>query len=378
MGQLSTQLLGFSMRSPLIAAPGPMTRSASSVEELANAGIGAVITKTIVQPTSVNPQPCLCREKPYFFNTERCSTVPVEEWLGTELPRMSELGIPIIASIGMTPDDIGQLAKAVVRAGADMLELSVYGPNDDPRPKASAVLRAKESVDVPVIVKLGHRVSDIVEFGEAVKQAGADALSAIDAVKCGLLVNMDKRQPVLMEQGYGRMSGEAIKPLALYDAAQLAHYVRLPVVGTGGIMSGVDALEMICCGATAVGIVTTLLVNGARHITVMHNQMLDYLHAHGVAALDEIRGSVLSQIDHSDIREERREYELRRVSRRGRVAVISQSVCTGCGVCARSCPYRAVYHEDSVYLIEESLCEACGLCVSMCPEDAIELGRKAR
>lgn len=377
MTTIGVNLLGFELRSPLVAASGPMTRNFAAIERLATAGIGAAITKTILLSPSVNPQPCLYRGRGYFLNTERCSTIPLKRWLDEELPRLRTLDIPIIASIGMTPDDAAELAPQVVNAGAQMLELSIFTGYDDPQPMVDAVRRVKAAVDVPVIVKLSSNVHDIVEFGHAVKDAGADAVSAIDAVKAGIAIDPVTGRPALLQQGFGRISGEAIKALALYNVAQLTHYVKIPIIGTGGVTSGIDAIEMISCGATAVGICTTLIIDGSEKTTRINEQILEFMNEHGFSSLDEIRGQTLSQIDFPKTTEERQEYEKRQVQVTDRAAFIDQETCAKCGICRRVCLYSAVDELDGAFRIDPELCQACGLCVSMCPVNAINYKEKA-
>jgi len=371
MTKIETQFLGFTLRSPLIASSGPMTRDFNSIRRLETAGIGAVITKTILLNPSINPQPCLYRRNGYFLNTERCSTLTFRQWQDEELPRLSQLDIPVIASIGMTPEDVEELAEPVVKAGADMLELSIFTPYDNSTPMIEAIRRVKKTVDVPVSVKLSHNVYDTVEFGKAVREAGADAISAIDAVKAGLHLDLRTGCPGLLEQGFGRISGEAIKPLALYDVVQLAHYVKLPIIGTGGIMSGIDALEMISCGAVAVGICTVTIVKGPAVVSRINEQMIQFMQDHGISSLEELRGRVLAQIDFPKSIEERQEYEKRPVKLINKVAFIDQGVCTRCELCQRICLYGAVEKDKERFLIRSSICEGCGLCISMCPVEAI-------
>ena len=371
MINISTQLLGFKLRSPLIAASGPMTSDFAAIERLSQAGIGAAITKTILLEPSINPRPCMYRGERYFLNTERCSTISLQQWCNSELPKLKELGIPIIASIGMTPEEAKQLARQVTDAGADMLELSIFTPYDDPSPMAEAVRRVKKVVNVPVSVKLSANVHDIVEFGLAVRDAGADAISAIDALKAGLHVDLETKRPAMLEQGFGRISGEAIKELALYHVAQLAHYVGLPLIGTGGVMSGIDALEMISCGAVAVGVCTALIVNGPHSVTTMNDRIAQFMRQHDLDTLDQLRGEVLTQIDFPSSVEERREYEKQRTDASKMVAFIEQDQCTQCQTCHRVCLYGAVEEREGRFFIRPSICEGCGLCVSMCPAGAI-------
>lgn len=376
MAMIDVELLGFKLHSPLVAASGPMTRNCASIKRLADAGIGAAITKTVLLTPSMDPQPCLYRGKSYFLNTERCSTLSLERWLDDEIPRLRELDIPIIVSIGMTPDEVEQLAPQVVAAGAQMLELSIFTSYDDPRPMVEAVRRVKAKVDVPVLVKLSPNVHDLVEFGRAVRDAGADAVSAIDALKAGLHVDVVTGQPVLLEQGFGRISGEAINPLALYSVAQLVHYVGIPVIGTGGVMSGNDAIEMLSCGAAAVGVCTALILGGAEKVARMNGEIIKSMERYGFDSINEIRGRTLSQIDFPKTTEERQEYEKRRVQTVNLTAFINQEICVRCGVCRKVCLYEAVEEHEDVFSIVPSQCKVCGLCVSMCPVRAIDYKEK--
>ncbi|MCD6418956.1 4Fe-4S binding protein, partial [bacterium] len=221
-------------------------------------------------------------------------------------------------------------------------------------------------------------VHDIVEFGRAIKDAGADAVSAIDAVKAGIAVDPVTGRPALLQQGFGRISGESIKPLALCNVAQLAHYVGIPIIGMGGVTTGVDAIEMISCGATAVGMCTALIIGGPEKVAQVNEEIRKFMREHGFSSLDEIRGRTLSQIDFPETTEERQEYEKRPVQAMDWTAVIDQGRCVKCGVCRRVCLYGAVDERDGAFVIDPKRCKACGLCVSMCPVSAIEYKEKAR
>jgi len=369
---LSVEFLGFKLRNPLIAAPGPFTRDYYSIAKLVDAGIGAVITKTILPKPSVNPRPCLYRGHGFFLNTERCSTLPLSQWLEKELPKAATLSIPIIASIGMTPEEVVQIAKPVVAAGAHMLELAIFTPYDDPTPMVKAVQLTKKEVDVPIIVKLSCNVHDLVEFGEAVKEAGADALSAIDALKAGISVDSQTGRPVLLEQGFGRISGEAIKPLALYHVAQLAYYVGLPIIGTGGVFSAQDVIDMFYCGASAVGICTALILYGPDIIKGILQQLCEKLYKLGVSSLQDIRGKTLEWIDFPHDVEERREYEKRVWEEKQLVANINLELCIACGRCEKMCLYQAITPFKNKFNVLKEKCQGCGLCVSLCPTNAIK------
>jgi dihydroorotate dehydrogenase/Pyruvate/2-oxoacid:ferredoxin oxidoreductase delta subunit len=371
---ISIDLLGQKLQSPIVAASGPPSMDLGSVRALADAGIGAVITKTILREPSINPRPCLYRGQRFFLNTERCSTKPLNEWLQSDLPGMAALSIPIIASIGMTPEEAEQLAGPVVEAGADILELSIFTPVDDPSPMEEAIRRVRAQVDVPILCKLSCNVSDVVGFARSFQQAGADGVSAIDALKAAMVLDRSTGRPVMLEQGFARMSGEALFPVALFHISQVAHYTDLVVVGTGGVSTGQDAVDMTSCGALGVGVCTTLIVEGPEAVERINSELREELQNLGVPNLESLRGRTLRQIDFTDEEEERQEYEKRAWDSLELVAHIDSQTCVACGRCASVCPYYAAAGPtDGAYHVTPEACEGCGLCVSVCPVTAIEL-----
>ncbi|MEM2291715.1 MAG: 4Fe-4S binding protein [Nitrososphaerota archaeon] len=367
MLDISINFLGTEFRNPLIAAPGPWTKDYESIKHLFDAGIGGIVTKTIVLEKSRNPSPCLYRGKGYFLNTERCSTIALEQWISSEMPRLRTLGIPIIASIGMHPEEVSELAPQIVASGAHMIELSIFTPYNDPSPLIKAIKLVKQRIDVPVIAKLSFNVHDIVEFGLAAKDAGADGLSAIDAIKAGLDVDILTGVPTLYDQGFGRVSGEAIRAFALYSLALLTHYVKLPIIGIGGIMSGEDAVKMIYCGASLVGICTALIICGPSVISKILNELKDTLRKIGASSLAEIRGKTVTMIDFPESPDERLEYEKRIWRGEKKVASIETDKCVKCEKCQNLCVYHAIQN----FQVVAGLCQGCGLCRSICPTGAI-------
>ena len=371
---LGAEFLGRRLRSPIIAASGPPSMDFTSIRALSDAGIGAVITKTILLEPSTNPRPCLYRGKRLFLNTERCSTKPLEEWLCADLPQMAALPIPIIASIGMTPEEAEQLAGPVVEAGADMIELSIFTPVDDPDPMTDSIRRVRAQVSVPILCKLSCNVADVVGFARSFEDAGADGVSAIDALKAAVVLDSATGRPTMREQGFARMSGEALLPVALYHVSQVAHYTDLTIVGTGGVSSGQDIVDMISCGAQTVGICSHLIVEGPQAIGRLHDELSRLLSDLDLGALSAIRGRSLAQMDFTSDEEERQEYEKRAWMGSRLSAVIDRETCVGCGTCSNRCPYHAIDGTGpDVRHVVSSRCEGCGLCVSICPTAAISL-----
>jgi dihydroorotate dehydrogenase (NAD+) catalytic subunit len=116
----------------------------------------------------------------------------------------------------------------------------------------TAAVRATTSK--PLIVKLTPNVTDIVAIARAIAEAGADAVSAVNTY-IGMSLDLGSGRPVLAN-GLGGLSGPAIRPLALHAVYSVARAVDIPVIASGGVMSGDDAVEFLLAGAVAVQVGT--------------------------------------------------------------------------------------------------------------------------
>jgi dihydroorotate dehydrogenase (NAD+) catalytic subunit len=140
-----------------------------------------------------------------------------------------------------------------------------------------------------LIVKLSPNVTNIADIARAVEAAGADSVSLINTLM-GMAVDIEKRKKVL-SIGTGGLSGPCVKPVALRMVYQVAHAVRIPVIGLGGITTAKDALEFLMCGATAIEIGTANFLDPAVTLKV-RNGINDWLDSHGVADVNDIIGAI--------------------------------------------------------------------------------------
>jgi dihydroorotate dehydrogenase (NAD+) catalytic subunit len=132
-------------------------------------------------------------------------------------------------------------------------------------------------------------VTNIADIARAVEAAGADSVSLINTLM-GMAVDIEKRKKVL-SIGTGGLSGPCVKPVALRMVYQVAHAVRIPVIGLGGITTAKDALEFLMCGATAIEIGTANFLDPAVTLKV-RNGINDWLDSHGVADVNDIIGAI--------------------------------------------------------------------------------------
>ena len=128
-----------------------------------------------------------------------------------------------------------------------------------PESAASVTAAVKQVTDKPIIMKLSPNVTDIVSIAKACEDAGADGISLINTM-LGMRIDLRTRKPIIANK-MGGFSGSAIFPVAVRMVYQVAHAVKIPVVGMGGVSSAEDVIEMMLAGATAVEVGAANLVN---------------------------------------------------------------------------------------------------------------------
>ena len=155
---------------------------------------------------------------------------------------------------------------------------------------AAQVVRAvRQAYNKTLIVKLSPNVTNIADIARACEAEGADAVSLINTLM-GMAVDIEKCQPLLSIRT-GGLSGPCVKPVALRMVYDVAHAVKIPVVGLGGITTAKDAIEFLMCGATAIEIGTANFLDPAVTKKVKDG-INDWLDAHGCSSVHEIIGAI--------------------------------------------------------------------------------------
>jgi dihydroorotate dehydrogenase (NAD+) catalytic subunit len=131
---------------------------------------------------------------------------------------------------------------------------------------------------------------DIVQVGRAVVSAGADGLTAVNTLGPGMIIDVRARRPILTNR-VGGVSGAALRPIAVRCVYALREALDVPIIGTGGVSSGADALQMILAGATAVGLGSALLSEGEAVFPRILSEMERLMQEEGITSLDAIRGA---------------------------------------------------------------------------------------
>ncbi len=140
-----------------------------------------------------------------------------------------------------------------------------------------------------LVVKLSPNAEDVVALARACEEEGADGLSLTNTY-LGMAIDIERRRPVF-DNVYAGLSGPAIRPISLRMVHQVAHAVKIPVMGIGGIATWRDAVEFIMAGATAVQIGAATFVKPDLALDVIDG-IAAFLDAQGISDLAEIRGIV--------------------------------------------------------------------------------------
>lgn len=268
---LSVNLGGILLNNPVAVASGTFGYGREYEDFINIAGIGAVIVKgTTLEPRNGNPPPRIIETASGMLNAIGLENPGVETFLNEYLPYLREKNVTVIANIaGNTVAEYAAIAgKIQGHPGLAGIELNISCPNvkqgglqfgTDPKTVTEVVKAVKSETSLPVMPKLSPNVTDIVEIARAAQEGGADALAMINTLM-GMAIDIRSRKPVLANI-FGGLSGPAIKPVALRMVYQVHKQVDLPILGGGGIMNYIDALEFIMAGASAVSIGTGNFVN---------------------------------------------------------------------------------------------------------------------
>ena len=227
-------------------------------------GLDAFVTKTVTPlPRDGNVPVRIAETDVGMLNSIGLANPGIDRFVTTYLPQLELLGVPLWVSVGgFETDDYAEISSRLDDyATVSAIELNVSCPNVAAPAESAAqiVAAARLATRKPVWAKLSPAVPDIADVARAAQDAGADGLSLVNTIR-GLKLDARTLRPVL-GPGQGGLSGPALKPIALAAVATCYRATGLPIVGMGGIRTGLDALEFVAAGAQHVAVGTTLFAD---------------------------------------------------------------------------------------------------------------------
>ena len=272
MGRLSVALCGIELDNPVIPASGTFGYGWEFAELYDINLLGTFSFKgTTREPRFGNPTPRIAECPAGMLNAVGLQNPGVDRVIDTELPKLAKVfHKPVMANVsGFSLEEYAfTCAKLDREPQVGWLEVNISCPNvhgggmsfgTDPAAAASVVRAVKAVTTKPVLIKLTPNVTDIVSIAKACEDAGADGISLINTL-LGMRIDLKTGKPVLANV-MGGYSGPGVFPLALRMVYQVAHAVKIPVVGMGGVSSAEDVLEMLMAGAAAVEVGAANLVD---------------------------------------------------------------------------------------------------------------------
>jgi dihydroorotate dehydrogenase (NAD+) catalytic subunit len=268
------------------------------MRRVAKSGAGAVVTKSIgLEPRLGYPNPTIVDLGPGMLNAVGLPNPGIGNYQ-EEMAVALEGGVPVIGSIfAGDGEGMAKLAAAMEAYGAHAIELNLSCPHVKtvgteigtvPELVSEIVEAVKASTRIPVFAKLSPNVPEIADLARVAEDSGADGITAVNTVKAMAIVP-ELRRPLLGNK-VGGLSGPPLKPLGLRAVYEIYGAVDIPIMGCGGITTGMDAVEYIMAGATVVQIGTGIRFRGLGIFKEVCSEMSAFMEAEGFNSIKEMVG----------------------------------------------------------------------------------------
>ena len=301
MADLNVKINNLNFKNPVMTASGTFGYGLEFADLVPLDELGGIIVKgTTLLPREGNDYPRMAETASGMLNCVGLQNKGVDYFCSKIYPQIKDIDTNMIVNVsGNSAESYAACAQRIDELDRiPAIELNISCPNVKEGGMAfgvtcegaASIVKAVRAVyNKTLIVKLSPNVTDIAAIARACEAEGADAVSLINTLM-GMAVDIEKRQPLLSIRT-GGLSGPAVKPVALRMVYDVAHAVKIPVVGLGGISSAEDAIEFMMCGATAIEIGTANFVDPAITKKVKDG-MNTWLDAHGCTSVRDIIGVI--------------------------------------------------------------------------------------
>lgn len=301
MANLNVAIGNLNLKNPVLTASGTFGYGEEFADFIDLGKLGGFIIKgTTLEHREGNPYPRMVETPAGMLNAVGLQNKGVDYFIENIYPRIKDVDSQVIVNVsGASIDDYVKVCERLNDLDRiNAIEVNISCPNVKQGGMAfgttcEGAAQVTESVrkayKKTVIVKLSPNVTSIVDIAKSVEDAGADSVSLINTL-LGMAIDVERRRPYLSTVT-GGLSGPAVRPVAVRMVWQVAHAVKIPVIGLGGIMNGRDALEFIMAGATAVEIGTANFIDPSITTKVI-DYIDDFCKRHGIADISELRGII--------------------------------------------------------------------------------------
>ena len=313
MAELGVSIPGLELSNPLLLASGIQGGTPSALHRVAASRCGGLVSKSIGPvPREIYPGPVCVEAMDYvILNAMGLPNPGVDSFAQTI--KENDFSKPMLVSIfGPDAESIANIAKKIEQSGADAIELNLSCPHSKPGSRSlivgqqpelinQYVSAVKKSVNIPIYAKLTPNTASIsIEAGAAL-EAGADGISLINTISA-LEVDPYVGRPIIGNLLCG-MSGPSIRPIAQRKIAEVALAMKreeipnAPIIGMGGITTGLDVARFIMLGADAVQIGSALVYGDVDIFAQIEDELNSFMDVQGYSNLKEMRGIALDSLE---------------------------------------------------------------------------------
>ena len=270
---LSRELFGRQFQNPILLAAGTAGYGIELEGVLDLERLGGIVTKAVSrEPREGNPAPRVAEFFGGMLNSVGLANPGVirvrDEYLPLLAARLHRAQV-LVNVVGYTVEEYGEVVGELDGVpGVTAFELNLSCPNTraggiefgaDRTCVQRIVSHCRGRTRLPLIAKLSPVLPDIPGMAVAARDAGADAISAVNTMP-GLLFSADGS--ARLGQGSGGVSGPALLPIGVLAVARIAERIgETPVIGVGGVRSARDARQYLAAGASLVALGTGALAD---------------------------------------------------------------------------------------------------------------------
>lgn len=299
---LKVKFLGIEFNNPLVMPSGILQEVSAHYQAEKN-GLAGVTTKSMtMEPREGNPLPRVIKYEHGIINSVGLRNPGIKKGVGEWAKFIKETKIPVICSVfAVKVSDFVYLATEVEKINPTIIELNLSCPNTvdelgqplgmGVESTAAAVKAVRQALrkETKILAKLSPNVNNIGEVAKAAEDAGADAISAINTVGPGMVIDIRRKKPMLGNL-VGGMSGPGIRPLAVRCVWDIYNSVKLPILGMGGVETAKDVVEMMLAGASLVGVGSAWYCHGFGIYEKIKTDLIKYMEENKISSLQELVG----------------------------------------------------------------------------------------